>query len=290
MIQTQTAPTVPAKVAVAKSQASSATVAVTDAQPETTRIFVSGLPHKFASEQLAAHFASQFKVTDAHVLADRRIGFVGFTDSHVAKDAARHFNKTYIRMSKIAVELARPVAVSRDKTGNAVPVSQRRHTLGSNEANRKRKRLQEDDGEVLRGDKSKQPQTQDQAQEAQATSKDGGDEEGVETSQPAATDNDWLRGRTTRTLDLVDPDDVQIQQDDEPDIPEVVVRGTSQENNEITPASEDTQTTRVPNARLFLRNLAFSITDQDLRLRFQEFGKVQEVSIQTFFTCNPPST
>lgn len=285
MIQTQT---VPAKMAVASSQAPA--VAVADSESETTRIFVSGLPHKFTSEQLAAHFGSQFKVTDAHVLADRRIGFVGFNDSAAAQNAARHFNKTYIRMSKIAVDLARPVEVSRDSTGNAVALSQRRHATGNNETNRKRKRSQEDDGEVWRADKVQYQQSQAQTEKAKDTSNDGEDEESVEAAQPAAIDNDWLRGRTTRTLDLVDPDEVQIQQDDEPEAPEVVASGTPEENKRASPKQEEAQNTKVPNARLFLRNLAFSVTDQDLRHQFQEFGKVQEVSNQRLFIVNLPST
>jgi len=271
MIQTQTAP---ANMAVAKSQAP----AVADSESETTRIFVSGLPHKFTSEQLAAHFGSQLKVTDAHVLADRHIGFVGFTDSASAKNAARHFNKTYIRMSKITVDLARPVGVSRDSAGNAAPLSQRRQATGNNETNRKRKRSQEDDGEVSRTDKVKHQQPQAQADEGKDISDDAGDEESVEVALPAATDNDWLRGRTTRTLDLVDPDEVQIHQDDETEAPEVVASGTPEENKPAPPQQEEAQITKVPNARLFLRNLAFSVTDLDLRHLFQEFGKVQEVS------------
>lgn len=72
-------------------------------------MFVSGIPPTFTNDQLKKHFATRFHVTDAHVLPKRKIGFVGFKDPEMAKQAAGYFNKTYVKMSKISVEIARPV-------------------------------------------------------------------------------------------------------------------------------------------------------------------------------------
>ncbi|KAE8396655.1 putative pre-rRNA processing protein Mrd1 [Aspergillus alliaceus] len=76
---------------------------------ESTRVFVSGLPPTFSNDQLRKHFASRFQVTDAHVLPKRRIGFVGLKTHEAAKEAAKYFNKTYIKMSKISVDIAKPI-------------------------------------------------------------------------------------------------------------------------------------------------------------------------------------
>lgn len=76
---------------------------------ENTRVFVSGLPPTFTNDQLRMHFSSRFQITDAHVLPKRRIGFVGFKSSEAAQQAASYFNKTYVKMSKISVEIAKPV-------------------------------------------------------------------------------------------------------------------------------------------------------------------------------------
>lgn len=76
---------------------------------ENTRVFVSGLPPTFTNDQLRKHFSSRFQVTDAHVLPKRRIGFVGFKSPEAAQQAASYFNKTYVKMSKISVEIAKPV-------------------------------------------------------------------------------------------------------------------------------------------------------------------------------------
>lgn len=76
---------------------------------ENTRVFVSGLPPTFTNDQLRKHFSSRFQITDAHVLPKRRIGFVGFKSPEAAQQAASYFNKTYVKMSKISVEIAKPV-------------------------------------------------------------------------------------------------------------------------------------------------------------------------------------
>ena len=76
---------------------------------DNTRVFISGLPPTLTNDELRKHFSARFEVTDAHVIPNRRIGFVGFKSGSFAQDAIKYFNKSYIRMSKIALELARPV-------------------------------------------------------------------------------------------------------------------------------------------------------------------------------------
>ncbi|KAL2809254.1 hypothetical protein BJX63DRAFT_424009 [Aspergillus granulosus] len=76
---------------------------------ESTRVFVSGLPPTLSNDQLKKHFATRFQVTDAHVLPKRRIGFVGFKSPEIAQQAVSYFNKTYMKMSKISVDIAKPI-------------------------------------------------------------------------------------------------------------------------------------------------------------------------------------
>jgi RNA recognition motif-containing protein len=112
-----------------------------------TRVFVSGLPPNLTSDQLGAHFAMRYQVTDAVIVPGRRIGFVGFRNYTLAKNAVKYFDKSYIRMSKISVEIAKPVScpchstlhtspphtnvletkieINRDGGSQAAPVSQR---------------------------------------------------------------------------------------------------------------------------------------------------------------------
>ncbi|EED16819.1 pre-rRNA processing protein Mrd1, putative [Talaromyces stipitatus ATCC 10500] len=103
---------------------------------ENTRVFVSGIPPTLSNEDLGKHFSSRFHVTDSHVIPNRRIGFVGFKNAEIAKEAAKYFNKTFLRMSKISVEIARPA-------GESKPTKNRTHSdhdSTSNASNLKRKR------------------------------------------------------------------------------------------------------------------------------------------------------
>ncbi|KAJ5543480.1 hypothetical protein N7535_005904 [Penicillium sp. DV-2018c] len=111
---------------------------------ESTRVFVGGLPPTCSNEQLKKHFGTHFQVTDAHVLPKRRMGFVGFKSHEAAQQAVKHFNKTYMKMSKIVVDIARPV--ESNAAEDAHPTRKRNMTDdndASSDSNLKRKRVGE---------------------------------------------------------------------------------------------------------------------------------------------------
>jgi multiple RNA-binding domain-containing protein 1 len=118
----------------------------------------------------------------------------------------------------------------------------------------------------------------------------------------AATDDDWLRNRTNRLLDLADPNDVvstkpqpgasgsAIQQDVEPetsDSSDAMEEDTAHMHEggaESTIESEDANLAAVrKTARIFCRNLPYSATAEDLRIHFEKFGEVEEVRFLFIF-------
>jgi multiple RNA-binding domain-containing protein 1 len=266
-----------------------------DETATSTRVFVSGLPPSFTSDDLRKHFGQDFAVTDAHILADRRIGFVGLPDHEAAQNVVRYFNKSFIRMSKIAVALARPVDVNRDANGQGAPVSQKQEKLQNA---KKRKRELKDDGERQRQSiiptKSIQDSGTTSSPPAGADDKDfeGFEDEneenaadgGGEINEPVS-DLDWLRGRTNRTLDLLESTEgssksTPVQQLPSPVSPEPFDNPSEQSgfaNVDMTASHNDTVIS-VPNGRLFVRNLAFSASEGDFETLFASFGKLEEVS------------
>lgn len=76
-----------------------------------TRVFVNGLPRNLTSQELSKHFSTHHGVTDAHVMPKRRMGFVGFETQEAAEAAVKYFNRSFIRMSRISVDMALPVCV-----------------------------------------------------------------------------------------------------------------------------------------------------------------------------------
>ncbi|KAI1119230.1 MRD1-like protein [Nemania sp. NC0429] len=91
---------------------------------ESSRVFVRGLPPTVNETELRKHFSSKGHVSDIKCFPKRRIGYVGFKTPQEAAEAVKYFNRSFIRMSKINVELARPIAdpvLARTESSNAQP-------------------------------------------------------------------------------------------------------------------------------------------------------------------------
>jgi len=88
-----------------------------DAAPavmESSRLFVKNLPPNITEVDFRKHFAAQGReVTDVKLIPHRRIGFVGYKSHEDAARAVKYFNRSFIRMSRIAVDLAKPVRAPR---------------------------------------------------------------------------------------------------------------------------------------------------------------------------------
>ena len=76
---------------------------------ESSRIFVKGIPASLSADEFKRHFSRQSAITDARLIPHRRIGYVGYKTPEDAARAVKYHNKSFIRMSKIGVELARSV-------------------------------------------------------------------------------------------------------------------------------------------------------------------------------------
>ena len=76
---------------------------------ESSRIFVKGLPPNLTPDDFRKHFSKQSAITDAKLIPHRRFGYVGFKTPEDAARAVKYHNKSFIRTSKIGVELARSV-------------------------------------------------------------------------------------------------------------------------------------------------------------------------------------
>lgn len=83
---------------------------------DSSRIFIKGLPPNLSEDEFRKHFSAKQPVTDAKLIPHRRIGYVGYKTPEEAVKAVKYFNKSFIRMSKIAVEVARPVCTSHQNT------------------------------------------------------------------------------------------------------------------------------------------------------------------------------
>jgi multiple RNA-binding domain-containing protein 1 len=119
-------------------------------------------------------------------------------------------------------------------------------------------------------------------------------EEAIDATVANATDDDWLRSRTNRLLDLMAPEEITISSGtnastkvdamaetktkatEEPEKPandeEIPFEGFA---NEAKP--DPTIEAIKSSGRLFVRNLPYSATEDDLREHFAPYGALEEV-------------
>ncbi|PBP19098.1 RNA recognition domain-containing protein [Diplocarpon rosae] len=326
----------------------------------SSRIFIKGLPPTITEDDFKRHFAATAAITDAKLISTRRIGYVGYKTLEDAAKAVKYFNRTFIRMSKIGVEIARPISdttlpqsrkaqreqeredVAARKKARAEAAANASFNAGSK---RKRDLLEESDLKLKEfmdimqpASKPKtwkakmtdgQPPTKMQAIEIPAGESDGEYEVvpknsrksppsqvipaqtlsamvevepeqtdvGVASSAApaAATDEDWLRSRTNRLLDLMGPDEIgavttgavpaqnagptqvaATQSRDSVEQEELAAeQGDAEEEEKPDPTLEAIKAT----GRLFVRNLPYSATEDDLRGHFAPFGDLEEVHL-----------
>lgn len=128
-----------------------------------------------------------------------------------------------------------------------------------------------------------------------------------ETQEPVATDDDWLRTRTNRLLDLMDPEDIapgpaggesagndngarpapdtgdatepSESPGDTPTRDDVVgdTEGEGGAGDAAGPSGDDAAEAIRQTRRLFVRNLPYGAAEDDIRAWFERFGTVQEV-------------
>ncbi|KAH8813228.1 hypothetical protein F5884DRAFT_699126 [Xylogone sp. PMI_703] len=341
----------------------------------SSRIFVKGLPPTISEDEFRKHFSVKQPITDAKLIAHRRIGYIGYKTPEDAENAVKYFNRTFIRMSKIAVEIARPISdaalpmsrkAQREKewerkrqeklkeqptlpATDSLNSSTKRKRDEVDEADHKLKEflevmqpvskqkswtvvgavddveeppskiqamempegLSDDEYEVVpKKARNKSPPRVDVVESVITTSTapqiaEEASEIEVAVPEPAAvpveaTDDDWLRSRTNRLLDLMDPEEIPAttatslpvdsitedapKSDDEPSPARDDVEIANDDENLVAqPETKDDTDATIEkirsNGRLFVRNLPYSATEDDLREHFKPFGSLEEVHL-----------
>ena len=293
---------------------------------------------------------------------------MGYKTPEDAQKAVKYYNRTFIRMSKIGVEIARPIQDAQSfKQSGSAPTA-RRESHGNGEPGQKRdSKRRTDESEEKENSKLKEfldvmkpkskrkawemeelpvkAQSNDEAVQIEADQSDEEYEtvpkktkllkhaeevpqktfEDVEEAsespvehnvdgqtaedsavsqedQPAVSDSDWARSRTSRLLGLLDDEEEEAAtrhedraeseaSDDEPDLekrsaelqhpkePESSIpTPPSDAQDEIHDLDNDTETGAVRSSmRLFVRNLPYDVQEKDLEAEFESFGDLEEV-------------
>ncbi|KEQ68511.1 RNA-binding domain-containing protein [Aureobasidium namibiae CBS 147.97] len=271
-------------------------------ESESSRIFVRGLPPTMSEADFKKHFG-KYEVTDARLFPQRRIGYVGYKSPEDAQKAVKYFNRTFIRMSKIGVELARPIGEAptrRQGQSSQHPLAMAKLTAHNANAepvvaNLKRKRATPEPET-----KEKDPKLSEFLNAMQAPSKlrgTRGEEVNIAAQEldtkvvvpEADSDSEYenvpkkpksaapAAAATTRPSHTVaaSPSPEPVPQ------PESASKDEEFEGFEDEPAppTDEVEEKVRASQRLYLRNLSYATQEDDLRAAFTGFGNLEEVHV-----------
>ncbi|KAF0457449.1 RNA-binding domain-containing protein [Gigaspora margarita] len=251
---------------------------------QMSRLIIKSLPANLTDQKFRAHFSTKGQVTDAKIIrtADgksRCFGFIGYRTEKEANDALNYFNNTFIFTSRITVEHAKPVC------DPALPRPWSAHSVVENDSNESNDLTKNKNDKLFNDELS---------------------------NESSVSDMEWIRSKMRRRLDIddddIDDNDIDVYKNkasknefNKYDEDNKVSTNTSSENddseNELdqmksmtshneTDVNKSGKHTEVPpeesigeTGRLFVRNLPYICSEEDLRQIFNKFGPLAEVHI-----------
>ncbi len=185
------------------------------------------------------------------------------------------------------------------ETVNELKKKNKRLEEGNNRVDDTKPRLEIDDSnekKKINKKRRKEEKTAEEAKGGVETPDDeafGSNEDGADRPQPCETrsDNDWLRAKTSRLLDLV-TDDENRRLGHLETVPNASESSSTASEDvdeakvQATPA-EPEQDEVLTNGRLFVRNLPYGASETEVEKFFSKSGKVSEVSLKCFLFYPP---
>ncbi|XP_076939987.1 uncharacterized protein LOC143608990 [Bidens hawaiensis] len=281
-----------------------------------SRICVKNLPKHVNDERLRDYFSQKGEVTDAKLVRtregkSRQFGFVGFRSEKEAAEALKFFHGSFMDTCRITCEVAR-------KVGDAeMPRPWSRYTLKKQESTKVKKesanaskkvtpevKENTEDGDLQfqeflqvmqprtksklwSNDLLEAPQEKDGSKKAKKGKKNSNSESDKlnENSDKSLSDMDYFKSRVKKDWSDSDDDDAEETENDDDDDEMKEAHESDPENpNETEDADEPSSSLEdeddiLQTGRLFVRNLPYTATEDDLREYFSKFGNVSQVHL-----------
>ncbi|KAA1466873.1 hypothetical protein DENSPDRAFT_831780 [Dentipellis sp. KUC8613] len=272
-----------------------------------SRLIIKNLPAYVTPARLKEHFVQPKgpggTITDVKVAlkqdgTSRRFGFVGYKSDAEAAKAKEWFDKTFIDSTRVRVDIVdgakdapAPRPNKRPRLGpspseNEAGPSTVKTPAPSAEPKKSKKEAQFDEFmKVMLPETRKGPSWADApppAPKDKAKTKSKGKDSTTEVSEEASgdaeqpeglSDLEWMRRRMKEGVE----EKAFEQSDDEGGEGEVTPDDTAAAS--LEDAKDPTKETILQTGRLFVRNLAFSCTEDELRTLFQPFGQISQIHI-----------
>ena len=230
----------------------------------SSRIIVKNLPKKITEEEIKNHFSQKGIVTDVKIMhkedgRSRNFCFVGFKSEQSAKDAIKYFNQTYLKTTKISVEKAKTQGdPSLKKKGKKV--------INKNKDN-------DENNEELETKESKIKQILELSKKTKNADKF---DEALKKQNIDNNNNNVIQNTEEKMKDVNNKEKEDPEQKENTD-------NSKKEENKIDSLINKKN---LDPKRLYLRNIPFEITEDDIREKFEKFGTINEIHIPINYKTN----
>ena len=230
----------------------------------SSRIIVKNLPKKITEEEIKNHFSQKGVVTDVKIMLkedgrSRNFCFVGFKSEQSAKDAIKYFNQTYLKTTKISVEKAK--------------------TQGDPSLKKKGKK-------VINKNKD------DDENNEEIETKESKIKQILELSKKTKNADKFDEALKKQNIDNNNNNDIQNTEEKMKDVNNKEKEDQEQKENTDNSKKEENKIDSLINKknldpkRLYLRNIPFEITEDDIREKFEKFGTISEIHIPINYKTN----
>ena len=228
----------------------------------STRIIVKNLPKKITEEEIKKHFSQKGVVTDVKIMhkedgRSRNFCFVGYKTEQSAKEAIKYFNQTYLKTMKISVEKAKlqgdPSLKNKGKKGK----------------NKNVKNNEENNDEEIETKESKIKKILDLSKKTKNADKF---DEALKNQKINENENEEMKENDNgnENIENMNSNDNENNKD----------KNVEDKTNDLINKKN------LDPKRLYLRNIPFEITEDDIRSKFEKYGTINEIHIPINYKTN----
>ena len=237
----------------------------------STRIIVKNLPKKITEEELKKHFSQKGSITDVKIMhkedgRSRNFCFIGFKTEQSAKEAVKYFNQTYLKTMKITVEIAKLQGDPSLKKKGKFSKNKKEKNDENNNDNKDNEEIETKESKIKKIlDLSKKTKNADKFDEALKNQNKDDEKEKDNNDKEDEKEKD-KKDNSDKNED--NKNNNEIKEDKETKI-----------NSLINQKNLDPK-------RLYLRNIPFEITEDDIRQKFEKYGQINEIHIPINYKTN----
>ena len=238
----------------------------------STRIIVKNLPKDITEDEIKKHFSPKGVITDVKIMRkedgrSRNFCFIGFKTEQSAREAVKYYNQTYLKTLKISVEIAKLQGDPSLKKKGKISKNKKSETNDNNNMDNEEVETKESKIKKILS-LSKKTKNADKFDEALKNQNKKQNDENDEKENNNKIDTSKDNKSNDDKSDEEKNNNSEIKKERENKV-----------NSLINQKNLDPK-------RLYLRNIPFEITEDDIRQKFEKYGQINEIHIPINYKTN----